>query len=64
MAISWSKRKGDGIGIRFTHTPSLTGSLEHWQQDTFVARWDDRSLLADAYLTFSLNPGSQSNAPR
>jgi CubicO group peptidase (beta-lactamase class C family) len=50
------EKKGEGLGIRFTHTPGLTGKLEHWQQDTFVARWDDRSLLADAYITFSLNP--------
>jgi CubicO group peptidase (beta-lactamase class C family) len=49
-------KKGDGLGIRFTHTPGLAGQLEHWQHDTFVARWNDRSLLADAYLTFSLNP--------
>jgi CubicO group peptidase (beta-lactamase class C family) len=48
--------KGDGLGIRFTHSPALTGKLEHWQHDTFVARWPDRSLLADAYITFSLNP--------
>jgi hypothetical protein len=46
----------DGLGIHFTHTPALTGKLEHWQQDTFVAHWNDRSLLADAYVTFSLNP--------
>jgi CubicO group peptidase (beta-lactamase class C family) len=50
------ERKGDGLAIRFTHTPALSGKLEHWQQDTFVARWEDRSLLADAYITFSLNP--------
>jgi hypothetical protein len=50
------EQKGDGLGIRFTHTPLLTGKLEHWQQDTFVARWDNRSLLADAYITFDLNP--------
>ena len=42
--------------IRFTHTPLLTGKLEHWQHDTFVARWDDRELRADAYVTFALNP--------
>jgi hypothetical protein len=47
-----NEKKGDGLGVRFTHTPALTGNLEHWQQDTFVARWDDRSLLADAYITF------------
>ena len=48
--------QGQGLVIRFTHTPALTGKLEHWQHDTFVARWNDRSLLADAYVTFSLNP--------
>jgi CubicO group peptidase (beta-lactamase class C family) len=50
------ERIGDGLGIRFTHSPRLTGRLEHWQHDTFVARWSDRSLLADAYITFSLQP--------
>ena len=24
------------------HTPQLVGDLEHWQYDTFVARWRDR----------------------
>ena len=42
--------------MRFSHTPSLTGDLEHWQHDTFIVRWRDRELRADAYLTFALNP--------
>jgi CubicO group peptidase (beta-lactamase class C family) len=42
--------------MRFSHTPSLVGDLEHWQHDTFIARWRDRELRADAYVTFSLNP--------
>jgi CubicO group peptidase (beta-lactamase class C family) len=42
--------------IRFTKTPALVGDLEHWQHDTFVARWRDRELRADAFVTFSLNP--------
>ena len=50
------QKNASGLAIRFTHTPALTGRLEHWQQDTFIARWNDRSLLADAYITFSLNP--------
>jgi CubicO group peptidase (beta-lactamase class C family) len=50
------EKMADGLGIRFTHSPSLTGRLNHWQQDTFIAHWNDRSLLADAYITFSLNP--------
>jgi CubicO group peptidase (beta-lactamase class C family) len=49
-------REGKGLVIHFTHTPSLVGDLVHWQHDTFVARWRDRELRADAYLTISLNP--------
>ena len=44
------------LGIRFTHTPWLTGDLVHWQYDTFLARWHDRTLRADAFITFALNP--------
>ena len=42
--------------MRFSKTPQLTGDLEHWQHDTFIARWRDRELRADAYVTFALNP--------
>jgi len=48
--------EGGLLVIRFTKTPSLVGDLEHWQYDTFVARWRDRELRADAFLTFALNP--------
>jgi CubicO group peptidase (beta-lactamase class C family) len=47
---------GGKLTISFTHTRRLTGDLEHWQYDTFVARWRDRTLEADAYVTFSLKP--------
>jgi CubicO group peptidase (beta-lactamase class C family) len=47
---------GTGLVIRFTKTPSMVGDLVHWQHDTFVARWRDRELRADAYATFALNP--------
>jgi len=42
--------------IFFTHSPDLAGGLEHWQYDTFIARWQKRSLDADAYVTFTLKP--------
>jgi len=42
--------------MRFTKTPALIGDMEHWQQDTFVVRWRDRELRADAYATFALRP--------
>ncbi len=47
---------GDKLAMSFTHTPRLTGMLEHWQYETFVVRWRDRSLDADAYVTFELTP--------
>jgi CubicO group peptidase (beta-lactamase class C family) len=49
-------REGNGLAIRFKHTPALVGDLLHWQHDTFLARWRDRELRADAYATFSLKP--------
>ena len=42
--------------MRFSHTPLLVGDLVHWQHDTFIVRWRDRELRADAYVTFALNP--------
>jgi CubicO group peptidase (beta-lactamase class C family) len=49
-------QEGKGLAIRFSRTPSLVGDLVHWQHDSFLARWRDRSLRADAFATFSLNP--------
>jgi hypothetical protein len=42
--------------MRFSHTPQLVGDLVHWQHDSFLVRWRDRELRADAYATFALNP--------
>ncbi|HKP50240.1 MAG TPA: serine hydrolase [Gemmatimonadales bacterium] len=49
-------QEGNKLAIRLTRTPSLVGDLLHWQHDTFLARWRDRELRADAYATFWLNP--------
>ncbi|MEO8435456.1 MAG: serine hydrolase [Pyrinomonadaceae bacterium] len=46
----------DQLVLRFGRSPGLVGDLEHWQYDTFIARWRDRSLLADAFVYFSLKP--------
>jgi CubicO group peptidase (beta-lactamase class C family) len=45
-----------GLVIRFSRTPLLSGNLEHWNYDTFVARWYDREVRADAFVTFVLAP--------
>ena len=42
--------------MRFTKTPVFVGDMAHWQHDTFVVKWRDRELRADAFVTFALNP--------
>ena len=47
---------GKALRLQFDRTAQLAGTLEHWQHDTFIVRWDDRSLNADAFVNFSLDP--------
>ena len=49
-------QEDDGLVLRFSRTPELVGDLQPWQHDTFVVRWRERWLNADAFLTFSLKP--------
>ncbi len=49
-------KEKENLAISFSKTPDLTGNLEHWQYDTFIVRWHNRELRADAYITFTLNP--------
>ncbi len=44
-----------GLVMRFSRTPALVGDLEHWQYDTFLVKWRDRELRADAFVTFALD---------
>ena len=46
----------DELFFRSERTPQLSGHLEHFQFDTFIARWSDRQLMADAYVSFYLTP--------
>jgi len=50
------EESGGRLSMRFSKTPALVGTLEHWQHDTFVVRWTDRELRADAFITFALKP--------
>ena len=50
-----TQNKQGKLEIQFSKTAQLRGELEHWQYDTFVVRWFDRALNADAYLTFDLD---------
>jgi len=49
-------RQGGKLVMTFTKTAQLTGTLEPWQHDTFIAHWDDRSLNGDAFVNFALDP--------
>jgi CubicO group peptidase (beta-lactamase class C family) len=44
----------NGLAIDFKSTPNMTGRLQHWQYNTFVTRFTDRSI-EPAYVTFSVN---------
>ncbi len=49
-------QRGKQLELRFSKTAQLVGTLEHWQHDTFIVRWRDRSLNADAFVNFALTP--------
>ncbi len=59
IARDTTASRTSGLTIRFDQTPSLVGYLVHWQHDTFLARWRQRDLRADAYATFTLTPDGQ-----
>ena len=47
------REDGGKLRIDFKQTPRMTGTLEHWQYDSFRARWDDPAI-EPAYVTFAL----------
>jgi hypothetical protein len=47
--------EGGKLRLRFSKTQQLVGTMTPWQHDTFVVRWDDRSLNADAFVNFALD---------
>ena len=47
--------ENDRLVLRFARSPAFVGDFEHWQYDTFIARWRTRHL-EDAYVTFTLTP--------
>ncbi|MEG3153338.1 serine hydrolase [Sphingomonas sp. RB1R13] len=44
---------GNKATIDFKTTPGMKGQLDHYQYDTFIARFDDRAI-EPAYVTFGL----------
>jgi len=48
---------GDGLAIDMSRSEILDGPLIHYDGDQFVAIWPDRSLKADAFVTFIVEEG-------
>ncbi|WP_440055043.1 serine hydrolase [Pseudoalteromonas sp. T1lg65] len=53
---------GEELRIDFTRTELLKGRLEHHSGNTFVVRWDERRLEADAYIHFSVDKAQRVSA--
>ena len=49
------RSEGGKLRIDFKQSPRLTGTLEHWQYDSFRTRWDDKSF-EPAYVNFGIDP--------
>lgn len=52
--------EGERLVLSMSRTPEMVADLEHWQHDTFVARWR-RAFMgidqpADAFVSFALLP--------
>jgi CubicO group peptidase (beta-lactamase class C family) len=47
---------GAGHVLTLNQTPGLTGTLEHYRNDTFIVHWKERSFNADAWVTFARKP--------
>lgn len=43
------------LRMRFSKTAALVGTMTPWQHDTFIVRWDDRALNADAFVNYALD---------
>jgi len=53
--------EGGRLVLDMTRTPRMLADLEHWQHDTFVARWRETWMSDhspyEAFVTFGLEPG-------
>ncbi len=47
-------RTAGKLTIDFKSTPRMSGTLEHWQYDSFITRFNDKTI-EPAYVTFGLN---------
>lgn len=51
--------KNNKLHMQFANTAQLKGTLEHYQHNTFIVRWHDRTLEADAFVNFNLDEAGE-----
>lgn len=56
--VSITEKSGK-LRIQFTHSEALTGTLEHFNGNHFIVRWDEPLLEADAYISFEMSPQNE-----
>jgi hypothetical protein len=44
------------------NSPKITGELLPYRENTFIVRWNDRSMEADAFVTFNTDQTGKANA--
>ena len=50
------KKEQNGMVMRFANAPAFVADLEYYRYNSFIAKFRDMGLPADAYLTYSINP--------
>ncbi|SFC68986.1 serine hydrolase [Pseudoalteromonas denitrificans] len=53
------EEKSGELLIDFTHTERLKGVLEHHTGNTFIVRWNEKLLEADAFIHFDMSAKNQ-----
>ncbi|KPZ59039.1 D-alanyl-D-alanine-carboxypeptidase/endopeptidase AmpH precursor [Pseudoalteromonas sp. P1-13-1a] len=52
------------LRIDFTHTKRLKGTLEHYTGNTFIVKWDEKLLEADAFIRFDMGENNRVNSAK
>lgn len=55
------EKKGNNLYFRSQKSPKLQGSMFFYKGNTFIVKWNDRTLDADAFVMFTLNQEGKAN---
>lgn len=57
--VSIKKRDDGSLRFKSAMSSDLTGTMHYYKGTTYIVRWDERSLKADAFVNFSLDTEGQ-----